>query len=1024
MDDECGFRAEYAKSDRSTCKGCRSTINKDSLRLAIMVQSPNFDGKIPTWYHMTCFFKKVKPADAQIIKGYEDLRWDDQEKLRQKVEGKSTKDSNNKSDENEVSSTNYSAEYARSSRSTCNGCNTKIEKDLVRLSIKVLLSHTSIPTDQWYHIDCFKEHKEELNFNGNAETFEGFNNLNKEDQTELKKKFGSTTVNRKRKGDKTLSSTGDNDEAPKAKQTKTEDKNDATTEQDEIRQKKEQSELLWKYKDALKKEVPNDVLKELLEHNQQKIVTGESHLIDTVADCMAFGSLEHCPECGGFLIFNYTCYRCTGDVTEWTKCSYTTTTPTRKLFDIPNDIKTEYDAFKSYKYKKRDRILAKVIENHVSIAKTPEVSRVIHEPIYDSNLPLSGYVVSSAGRLSSSVANIQKEVERLGGTFSSKIDDTVGIVISSQDEIKKMSKKLQDAQTSNIHIVSEEFLKEIVNDRPSIIMEKCKISTWGILPHIRQQTKADEEAKLKSGRQSLTTASTKSDSRSKKSVPDKMKLKLKDGAAVDPESGLEDICHVLRDTESNEIFACVLGLVDITRGTNSYYKLQLLESDNGRQWFVFRAWGRTGTVYGGNKVDEYSRKTDAIKAFHELFLEKTGNEWGERKNFQKLPNKHYPLEIDYGQHGDNDKMQKLLENANLNIKSKLPNQVQDLVKMIFNVETMKQALLSFEIDLTKMPLGKLSKNQLDKAYKVLSELQTIITNGVTTSKTAIVDASNRFYTLIPHDFGLAKPPLLDNVDLIKTKTEMIDNLLEIEIAYSMLDESNNTIEDSEHPIDAHYRKLKCGLIPVEHNTEEFKLIEQYMIKTHAKTHDQYTLKLCELFKTTREGEYDRFKNFQTLDNHQLLWHGSRTTNFAGILSQGLRIAPPEAPVTGYMFGKGVYFADMVSKSANYCFTTKHSPQGLMLLCEVALGKMFECLKATNMSASTLPHGTHSTKGCGSTMPDPKDYHYTNDGILIPMGNGVASNARNTSLLYNEYIVYNTDQINMKYLLRVDFQYKY
>ena len=53
-------------------------------------------------------------------------------------------------------------------------------------------------------------------------------------------------------------------------------------------------------------------------------------------------------------------------------------------------------------------------------------------PTYDSNLPLSGYVVSSAGRLSSSVATIQKEVERLGGTFQSKIDENVGIVISSQ----------------------------------------------------------------------------------------------------------------------------------------------------------------------------------------------------------------------------------------------------------------------------------------------------------------------------------------------------------------------------------------------------------------------------------------------------------------------------------------------------------------------------------------------------------------------------------------------------------------
>ena len=33
---------------------------------------------------------------------------------------------------------------------------------------------------------------------------------------------------------------------------------------------------------------------------------------------------------------------------------------------------------------------------------------------------------------------------------------------------------------------------------------------------------------------------------------------------------------------------------------------------------------------------------------------------------------------------------------------------------------------------------------------------------------------------------------------------------------------------------------------------------------------------------------------------KLLWHGSRLTNWVGILSQGLRIAPPEAPVTGYM----------------------------------------------------------------------------------------------------------------------------
>ena len=49
---------------------------------------------------------------------------------------------------------------------------------------------------------------------------------------------------------------------------------------------------------------------------------------------------------------------------------------------------------------------------------------------------------------------------------------------------------------------------------------------------------------------------------------------------------------------------------------------------------------------------------------------------------------------------------------------------------------------------------------------------------------------------------------------------------------------------------------------------------------------------------------------------------------------GLRIAPPEALVTGYMFGKGVYFVDMFSKSANYCYASTAATAGVLLLCEV------------------------------------------------------------------------------------------
>lgn len=98
----------------------------------------------------------------------------------------------------------------------------------------------------------------------------------------------------------------------------------------------------------------------------------------------------------------------------------------------------------------------------------------------------------------------------------------------------------------------------------------------------------------------------------------------------------------------------------------------------------------------------------------------------------------------------------------------------------------------------------------------------------------------------------------------------------------------------------------------------------------------------------------------------MLWHGSRTSNFVGILSEGLRIAPPEAPSTGYMFGKGVYFADMVSKSANYCSCSPDNDEGLLILSEVALGESLELTES--LYIERLPGGKHSVKGIGKTAP--------------------------------------------------------
>lgn len=62
-----------------------------------------------------------------------------------------------------------------------------------------------------------------------------------------------------------------------------------------------------------------------------------------------------------------------------------------------------------------------------------------------------------------------------------------------------------------------------------------------------------------------------------KSKSGTVKLKLKDGSAVDPDSGLEDRAHVYKD--GKVIYNAALSITDIQKDKNSYYKLQILEAD-------------------------------------------------------------------------------------------------------------------------------------------------------------------------------------------------------------------------------------------------------------------------------------------------------------------------------------------------------------------------------------------------------------------------------------------------------------
>ncbi|XP_054848409.1 poly [ADP-ribose] polymerase 2 isoform X2 [Eublepharis macularius] len=489
-------------------------------------------------------------------------------------------------------------------------------------------------------------------------------------------------------------------------------------------------------------------------------------------------------------------------------------------------------------------------------------------------------------------------------------------------------------------------------------------------------------------------------------------LILKGKAPVDPECTAKlGTAHVY--CEGDDIYDVMLNQTNLQFNNNKYYLIQLLEDDGTRSYSVWMRWGRVGKQGQHSLVNCAGDLIKAKAVFTKKFLDKTKNEWAKRGNFQKVPGKYDLLHMDYEANDAAEEeatSQKTVSCPKL--VSHLEPRVQSLIELICNIRTMEEMVVEMKYDTKKAPLGKLTAEQIRAGYQSLQKVEGCLKRKQTGR--TLLEACNEFYTRIPHDFGLKTPPLIASEEELKEKIQLLEALGEIRLAIKLVRSEQLAME---HPLDRSYRGLNCELQPLGQDSPDFQVLERYLLSTHAPTHKDYTMTLLEVFVLNKEGSTFR----SDLPNRMLLWHGSRLGNWAGILSQGLRVAPPEAPVTGYMFGKGIYFADMSSKSANYCFATRERDIGLLLLSEVALGECNELLEANPDAKKLLAH-KHSTKGLGKLAPANST---TLHGAVVPMGPVVETgivNPRGYTLNYNEFIVYDPQQVRMRYLLRVRFNF--
>ncbi|TDH14002.1 hypothetical protein EPR50_G00039960 [Perca flavescens] len=464
-------------------------------------------------------------------------------------------------------------------------------------------------------------------------------------------------------------------------------------------------------------------------------------------------------------------------------------------------------------------------------------------------------------------------------------------------------------------------------------------------------------------------------------------------------------------------YDCMLNQTNIGNNNNKFYVIQVLQ--NNTDYCTWNRWGRVGER-GQMKLTRFDTLENAVKDFEKKFKDKTKNNWSNRSDFVSHQGKYTLIEVD----GEQDAEVKVDtvdgKHVNKNVQAcTLDNPTKKLIELIFSNDMFKEAMECMNLDIKKMPLGKLSKIQIAKGFEVLEEIEAAINQK--SKNNCLKELSSKFFTTVPHNFGRNRPPIIDDQEIVKKKKEMLMVLADIELAQTLKSETEKAQEEMietvtvPHPLDQDYNSLKCSLTLMDKETETFKIIEKYLEVTSG---GYSKPKIVNVWEVDRETEGERFSENDGLENRRLLWHGTNIAVVAAILKSGLRIMPQ----SGGRVGRGIYFASENSKSAFYVRTSKNT--GVMFLSEVALGKEYT-ITTDDCSLKKAPAGFDSVVARGSVEPDPsKDIFITLEGkkIAVPQGKPIEQPQFSGSNFSNsEYLIYKESQCRLRYLLELNMK---
>jgi len=371
-----------------------------------------------------------------------------------------------------------------------------------------------------------------------------------------------------------------------------------------------------------------------------------------------------------------------------------------------------------------------------------------------------------------------------------------------------------------------------------------------------------------------------------------------------------------------------------TKGTsNKMYHAELHIAKQGPKAQIFTMWGATGTVQ--RKEWRYYNSINDAKKDYEKILK------GKRKKGYK--------DIDVAQRviGSEDakKITKPVKLKNMDkvaTSSKLHSETSRLISsLIGSTNNFVKATL-------KCPLGQLSNDQIESGRKCLDDARSIIGDGIQITpakEKKLLDITNQFYALIPHNLGSGSRGklvnlLLDSKSKIDVKEYDLDTLLDAKAMGINLNDSS---------VDTQYASINTDLEYIDHSDSSFKWLNHFIRHTRASNHRHLgDVILLNAWEVNRHGEDAVFtktaKKIAEACGGQVvpeklynivqkrpdgntslhkkaniipLFHGTRTQNVSGIFKRGILIRPSGVVITGAMYGNGAYYAQHSTKSINY-----------------------------------------------------------------------------------------------------------